>query len=270
MNLIIGNRTIRFCCTWMAAALLIGCNNEPKPVETIADHNSNNSVVNRDSVFAIAYHDSVNAIGDYDTAFLGIPLTDTVMQHNKEAYVIYGCAYCHGLNLKVANGEAGNLMTSAYVANDVDANMIGVILRTGVPKTLKISPMPQFSDLSEQNYRALAAYIHYTRAKENYKMLTKQTDKPGNAAAGKTYFQANCASCHSGNKDLAGIGKKYDENALREQVLNPNQFRESKSAMMDSHNNTDLSASRAKHELILENYNAENVSNLVAYLQMLK
>ena len=267
MNLIIGNRTIRFCCTWLAAALLIECNNKPEPVESIS---ANNSVANRDSIYAIAYQDSVNAIGDYDTAFLGVPLTDTVMQQNKETYVIYGCAYCHGLNLAVANGEAGNLMKSVYVANDVDANFIGAILRTGVPKTLKISPMPQFSDLSEQNYRALAAYIHYIRAKENYKMLTKETDKPGNAAAGKTYFQANCASCHSANKDLAGIGKKYDGNSLREQVLNPNQFRESKSAMMDSHNNTDLSASRAKHELILGNYNVEDFSNLVAYLQMLK
>ena len=259
MNLIIGNPTIRFCCTWLAAALLIGCNNKPEPAESIS---ANKSVANRDSIYAIAYQDSVNAIGDYDTAFLGVPLTDTVMQHNKEAYVIYGCAYCHGLNLAVANGEAGNLMKSVYVANDVDANFIGAILRTGVPKTLKISPMPQFSDLSEQNFRAIAAYIHYTRANENFKVLTKEPIVSGNAALGKTYFQANCASCHSGNKDLSGIGKKYEGNALWQQVLIPNQFRESRPAKMDS--------ARARHQLILGNYKPEDVSNLVAYLQTFK
>jgi mono/diheme cytochrome c family protein len=264
------NLIIRVCCTWLAAALLFGCNNKPHPFESIADHNSNNSVANRDSINAIAYHDSVNAIGDYDTAFLGVPLTDTDMQHNKVTYVIYGCAYCHGLYLSVANGEAGNLMKSAYVANDVDGNLIGAILRTGVPKTLKISPMPQFSDLSEQNYRELAAYIHYARANENFKLLTKEPVVSGNAALGKTYFQGNCASCHSGNKDLSGVGKKYEGNTLREQLLIPSQFRESKPAKMDSRNNLDLNAARARHQLILGNYKVEDVANLVAYLQTLK
>jgi hypothetical protein len=154
----------------------------------------------------------------------GVPMTDTVMQHNKDAFVIYGCAYCHGLYLKVANGEAGDLMKSAYVANDVDGKMIGAILRSGVPKTLKISPMPQFSDLSEQNFRALASYIHYTRANENFKLLTKEPVNLDNAALGKIYFKTNCASCLSGNKGLAGIGKKYAGNALREQFLTPANF----------------------------------------------
>jgi mono/diheme cytochrome c family protein len=269
VNLIIRNRTVQFCCTGLAIALLSGCNNS-QPAESIANNNSNNSRANRDSVNAIVHQDLVNAIGNYDTAFLGEPMADTAMQHNKDAYIIYGCAYCHGLYLTPAVGEAGNLMKSVYVANDVDANMISAILRTGVPATAKTSPMPQFSDLSEREYRNLAAYIHYTRAAENYKLLTKETDKPGNAAVGKTYFQATCVSCHSGNKDLAGISKKYQGNALREQVLNPNQFRESKSAKMDSHKNTDLSTAQAKHQLILGNYKADEVSNLVAYLETLK
>jgi hypothetical protein len=67
MYFTISNQTIRFCCTWLAAAFVIGCNNQPPSVGPIADHNTNNLIANRDSVKTIAYHDSVNAINDYDT-----------------------------------------------------------------------------------------------------------------------------------------------------------------------------------------------------------
>ena len=33
----------------------------------------------------------------------------------------------------------------------------------------------------------------------------------GNAQAGKTYFDAHCASCHSITGDLKAIGSKYDD-----------------------------------------------------------
>jgi hypothetical protein len=35
----------------------------------------------------------------YDFNFIGQPLPDPVLQHSKETFVLFGCAYCHGLNL---------------------------------------------------------------------------------------------------------------------------------------------------------------------------
>lgn len=98
----------------------------------------------------------------YDTAFLGAPLADPLLQHAKETYVLFGCAYCHGLNL-VARGEAADLMHSALVGRDRNGNVIGPLLRTGIPQTPKLSPMPQFSDLSDQQISAIVTWIHYAR-----------------------------------------------------------------------------------------------------------
>ena len=57
----------------------------------------------------------------YDIEFLGAPLADPVLQHAKETFVLFGCAYCHGLNL-VSRGEATDLMHSALVGRDENGN----------------------------------------------------------------------------------------------------------------------------------------------------
>jgi mono/diheme cytochrome c family protein len=112
--------------------------------------------------------DDTKIIDDYDTAYVGIPLSDTTMQHNKEAFVIYGCAYCHGIYLTPV-GEATDLRKSTIVGADVNGNLIGKILRNGIPLTPKSSPMPQFSDLKDEEIQAISAYIHYARHIANKK-----------------------------------------------------------------------------------------------------
>jgi Cytochrome C oxidase, cbb3-type, subunit III len=106
--------------------------------------------------------DTTKIINDYDTAYVGIPLSDTIMQHNKETFVIYGCAYCHGLYLTPV-GEAADLRKSTIVGADVNGNLIGKILLNGIPLTAKSSPMPQYSDLKDEEIKAISAYIHYAR-----------------------------------------------------------------------------------------------------------
>src|SRR5258705_9636675 len=98
----------------------------------------------------------------YDIAYIGPPLADPILQHSKETYVLYGCSYCHGLNLE-SRGEATDLMHSRIVGRDENANTIGPLLRAGIPQTAKLSPMPQFSDLSDQEIAAIARWIHYAR-----------------------------------------------------------------------------------------------------------
>lgn len=110
--------------------------------------------------------DTTKIIEDYDTAYVGIPLSDTIMQHNKETFVIYGCAYCHGLYLTPV-GEAADLRKSTIVGADVNGNLIGKILLNGIPLTAKSSPMPQYSDLKDEEIKAISAYIHYARSIAN-------------------------------------------------------------------------------------------------------
>lgn len=206
---------------------------------------------------------------DYDYAFIGDPLPDPVMQQNKETYVLYGCAYCHGMYLTPV-GEAADLRTSPLVAADVDANVIGPILRNGIPQTPKSSPMPQFSDLSEREIKAIASYIHYERAEEQYKRLMKSTPENGDIEVGTSYFENKCASCHTEKRDLSGIGSKYNALDLRERVLKPSRFRMAPTLRLDQRESEEVSAGRKAHQVLLENYMEPDVTNVVAYLLTLK
>jgi len=201
----------------------------------------------------------------YDTAFLGPPIADPVLQHAKETFVLFGCAYCHGLNL-VSRGEATDLMHSALVGRDENGNLIGQLLRAGIPQTAKLSPMPQFSDLSDRQIAAIVTWIHYARRQGRYQELTAASVTPGDAAAGKTYFDRACSSCHAIDRDLAGIGSKYDPAALRAAVLDPKGLKVELSLAVDRLKDTKLTAAQQRHHALLENYSVDDVANLVAYL----
>ena len=201
----------------------------------------------------------------YDTAFLGPVLRDPVLQNGKETFVLFGCAYCHGLNL-VSRGEATDLMHSALVGRDENGNRIGPLLRAGIPQTAKLSPMPQFSDLSDQQIAALVTWIHYARRQGRYQELTGAPIRTGDAAAGKAYFERACSTCHAVDRDLSGIGRKYDAPALREAILDPKALKVERSFTSARLNDTKLAAAQQRHHALLENYSAEEVANLVAHL----
>src|SRR5215510_13315235 len=139
---------------------------------------------------------------EYDVAYIGAPLPDPSMQHAKETYVLFGCSYCHGITL-TPRGEAADLRQSVLVGADTDGTAIAALLRAGVPRTTKLSPMPQFSDLSDRQLHDIARYIHYARQERRYQELVEAKMDAGSAAAGGVYFSRNCASCHA--TDLAGI-----------------------------------------------------------------
>jgi cytochrome c oxidase cbb3-type subunit 3 len=202
----------------------------------------------------------------YDVTFIGPPLADPVMQYNKESYVTYGCAYCHGVDL-VPRGEATDLRQSAVVGGDVDGSAIVRVLRAGIPKTSKLSPMPQYSDVSEQQLHAIAAWIHYARQRDRLTNLTRATLSPGNANAGRTYFEQRCSSCHSASGDLAGLGKKYDPARLRAQILEPSALAADSSFKVDALRNNRFVEGRRRHHALLENYSASQVADLLAFVQ---
>jgi mono/diheme cytochrome c family protein len=215
-------------------------------------------------LFAAAANAQSAARPGYDIEFIGPPLADPIMQHNKEQYVLYGCAYCHGLNLE-SRSEATDLLNSRLVGRDENANLIGPILRKGIPQTAKLSPMPQFSDLSEQQIGAISAYIHYARQQERYKEFTQAKDPaPGNSAAGKAYFDQNCITCHA---SVNGLAKNQDSAALRLQILRPKFTEAPKSFKVDALHDTKTAEARHRHLWLLENYSPDDVANLTTYLQ---
>ena len=202
--------------------------------------------------------------GSYDIDFIGSPLADPVMQHAKETYVVFGCAYCHGVTL-TARGEATDLTRSALVGSDINGDRIVALLRSGIPQTAKLSPMPQFSDLSDRQLHDIATYIHYARQESRYKQMVDSTLPTGEAAAGKAYFDQQCASCHADG--LSGLARKYDAATLRGRLLRPLAPSGRPSFEVTTLHDAKTAAARERHDHLLENYTPIEVANLIAYLR---
>lgn len=205
----------------------------------------------------------------YDLAYIGPPLADPVLQQSKETYVVMGCAYCHGMYL-MRRGEAADLMRSALVGADVNGNLIGPLLRAGVPKTFKLSPMPQYSDLSERQIADITRWIHYARQRGRHQELIEARLPAGDPQAGRTYFDQNCATCHAPDKDFSGLAARYGDKELRAAILEPQALRGEPSYRVEHFRDTRVTAGRLRHGSLLENYSADQVANVIAYLRTLK
>ena len=201
--------------------------------------------------------------------FLSPQEADPILQHSKEVYVKNGCAYCHGVDLNVRNGEAADLMHSAIVGADLKGNLLGPLLRNGIPQTAKLSPMPQYKDLSDKNIEDLTQWIHYARQQGRFKELKVSDGTAGNPVAGKAEFQQACSSCHS-VANLAEAVRRYTPAELRVRMLEPPTFISVKSFKLSELHNEIKQQGQQRHAAFLENATKGSVSNMVAYLQTLK
>jgi cytochrome c oxidase cbb3-type subunit 3 len=133
------------------------------------------------------------------------------------------CSFCHGRD--AGGGESGpDLTRSKLVADDVDGDKIGPVVRNGRPD----KGMPRF-DRSDQQISSLMAFIHI----QQYRALTQKGGgrkgvdvadlQTGNVEAGKKYFvgAGGCATCHSPTGDLAGVASRFRGLELEEQMLYP-------------------------------------------------
>ena len=222
------------------------------------------ATLSRGSLAAQSPSSPAGARPAYDADYIGPPLPDASMQAAKETYVGFGCAYCHGVTL-TPRGEAADLMHSALVGSDTNGDTIAAILRAGVPRTTKLSPMPQFSDLSDRQLHDIARYIHFARQQRRYREIVETKAAPGDRAAGGAYFTQNCGSCHA--SDLNGIGKKYDATAMRDRMLKPASLESPQAFTIDALHDSRMVDGRARHRFLLENISPADVANLVAYLQ---
>lgn len=140
----------------------------------------------------------------------------------KNGQGIFGqnCGFCHGKD--AGGGESGpDLTRSQLVSEDVKGNKIGDVVRNGRPE----KGMPRFN-LPEMDMAALVAFIHDQKTKaESQKGGRRGVDvadlQTGNLEAGKKYFAANCASCHSPTGDLKGIASRFEGLRLEQRFLYP-------------------------------------------------
>jgi len=142
------------------------------------------------------------------------PSDPATVERGKTLYGV-NCRLCHGADLRGGDMGGVNLMRSPLVLGDQEGELIIPVVKNG-RSTPGMSPMPPLP-LSDDDVKAVAAYIHSVAATKvgqggppTAEMETKELNiVVGNAAAGKAYFDANCASCHSATGDLAGVATRY-------------------------------------------------------------
>lgn len=139
------------------------------------------------------------------------------MERGKTAFVAT-CGFCHGSNAR--GGESGpDLLRSVLVLDDEGGQQLGEFLPLGRPA----NGMPAFQFTPEQ-IADIATFLHsqITAAafRKTYQVLNILV---GDAKAGKEYFNGDgkCGSCHSTERDLRGIGSKYDPETLQGKIVMP-------------------------------------------------
>jgi cytochrome c oxidase cbb3-type subunit 3 len=130
------------------------------------------------------------------------------------------CGFCHGRD--TAGGESGTDLTrSELVGSDVRGDKLIPMIRTGRPD----KGMPAFT-LPDADMNSIVAFIHDQRAQAataegNRRSVAAADLATGNADAGRRYFDANCARCHSPDADLKGLGSRAQGLQLLQRMLNP-------------------------------------------------
>ena len=128
------------------------------------------------------------------------------------------CGFCHGANAR--GGSSGpDLTRSARVQTDEGGAQLGQFLRAGRPDR----GMPAF-DFTAAQMADLAMFLHSAiRANANRRAYRILDVLVGDARAGEVYFngEGRCATCHSPQRDLRGIGAKYDPPTLQNRMVLP-------------------------------------------------
>ena len=121
------------------------------------------------------------------------------------------CVACHGADLRGGQLNGPNLLRSQLVLADKDGESIAPVIKNGRPER-GMPAMP----LSDADITAVVEFIHSLTAASPGQGAPPRTEAPppdivvGDAAAGRTYFAAQCSACHSAEGDLQGIATRID------------------------------------------------------------
>jgi cytochrome c oxidase cbb3-type subunit 3 len=142
------------------------------------------------------------------------PGDPAVIARGKSLFEI-NCRLCHGADLRGGDMGGVNLLRSNLVLTDQHGELILPVVHGG-RQSPGMPPMPPFPQIPDDDVKAIAEYIHSVAATMRGQGNPPPGSEPvvlnilvGDANAGKTYFGAKCASCHSATGDLQGIGVRY-------------------------------------------------------------
>lgn len=120
------------------------------------------------------------------------------------------CMACHGADLRGGDQGGPNLLRSDIVLNDIEGELIGQVVRSGMNR------MPPITTLDGSGIAALAGYIHSVVAQSERQGAPPRVEYEldivvGNADRGRRFFRRECADCHSPTGDLEGIAGEIDD-----------------------------------------------------------
>jgi cytochrome c oxidase cbb3-type subunit III len=143
------------------------------------------------------------------SAFPARPPADPASIDRGKALYGVNCNFCHGSDAR--GGEGGpNLLRSELVLNDKNGELIAPVVQNGRPD----QGMPKFP-LTLAQVSDIAAYIHdFKVGGYDLSRMKPPSIIVGDAEAGRVYFQATCATCHSVTGDLRGIGSRISDPKL--------------------------------------------------------
>jgi mono/diheme cytochrome c family protein len=159
-----------------------------------------------------------------------VPAAPEVIARGQTTYVAQ-CGFCHGEDARGGEGAA-NLIRSSMVLNDENGELMGTVIRDGLPA----QGMPKF-DMTAAQISDIASFLHSIRVNGYDGSRNRPaTIVVGDAAAGQAYFAKTCAQCHNAlatgragavglsinsvGGDLTGIGTRIaDARTLQQRWL---------------------------------------------------
>lgn len=136
-----------------------------------------------------------------------------LIARGQQLYAV-NCQFCHGADLRGGDSGGPNLLRSQLVLNDQEGELIGPLI-VGGSQSQGGGMMPAIP-LPGDDIRAVAAYLHSVQASMRgqgnppSETVSELNILVGDAVAGKTYFEANCTSCHQVS-DMNGIAARFEE-----------------------------------------------------------
>jgi mono/diheme cytochrome c family protein len=132
------------------------------------------------------------------------PADPAVLERGKALYSV-NCQFCHGADTR--GGDSGpSLLRSQLVQDDQNGEGIGPVVQSGRPPR-----MPKF-DFNAGQIADIAAFLHsFTINSRDPARNRPPNIVVGDPAAGQTYFNAKCASCHSTAGDLKGLAARFQD-----------------------------------------------------------
>jgi len=134
-----------------------------------------------------------------------------VVERGKAVYGV-NCVPCHGADLRGGQLNGPNLLRSQLVLADKDGELIEPVIKNGRLER----GMPAFP-LNDDDVKAVVEFLHSQTAASPGQGAPPRTEAPppdivvGDAEAGRTFFAAQCSTCHVGERDLAGIATRVDD-----------------------------------------------------------